>query len=347
MTRTVDVIFRIIRDNADFCDLYTASDSVPTLRMDADSTIHMSLTGDFVVPDQEVNWLTDEMKPILVIDGIEYPLGILSITTVEMHDNEYGRRIHLEAYDRSWYLKNTQTQSLLYFPSTDKYTDVLNSLLTQAGITNQRLTPSDYTFQTAREDWNIGTDYLKIINELVEEINYYRIWFDSDGIAVLEPETDPNTGKISHILDASNVKSLMFPEMRISMDYYSSPNVFTVLMINPDKSFMKATAENDDPQSPISISRRGRRIMKTVTVKNVGSQECLQAMADSMCSKSKLRTDKIIVKTALLPGFGLNELTALNYNGESSICIQKGWTMELTTGGTMTHNLERVVSIVD
>lgn len=347
MTRTVDVIFRMIRENADLCDLQAVSDAVPTLRMNADSSIHMSFAGDFVAPEEDINWLTDELKPILVIDGTEYPLGILAVATVETLANEYGSRIHLEAYDRSWYLKDTQTQSLLYFPSGGKYTDDLNYLLTQAGITNQRLTPSDITLQTAREDWSIGTDFLTIINELAEEINYYHIWFDSNGFAVIEPETDPETGEISHILDASNVMSLMLPEVQISMDYFSSPNVFTVLMINPDKSLMKATAINDDPQSPISVPRRGRRIMKTVTVKNIGSQACLQAMADGMCSKSKLRTDKIMVKTALLPGFGLNELTALNYGGESSICIQKGWTMELATGGTMTHNLERVVSGVD
>ena len=347
MMRTVDVIFRMTRDNADYCDLYPAAGSVPTLRLDADSAIHMSLSGNFTEPDSGVNWLTDELKPILVIDGTEYALGMLTVTTVNTFDTETGRYLHLEAYDRSWYLKNTQVLSPLYFSTSDTYTGKLNYLLTQAGITNQRLTPAAYTFQTAREDWNVGTDFLSIINELADEINYYHVWFDADGFAVLSPEEDPGSGQIAHVLDDSNVKSLMLPEMSFMTDYYSSPNVFTVLMINPDKTLMTATAENDDPQSPISIPVRGRRIMKTVTVKNAGSQACLQAMADLLCSKSKLRTDKITVKTALLPGFGLNELTALNYAGESSVCIQKGWTMELVTGGTMTHNLERVVSAVD
>ena len=347
MTRTVDVIFRMTRDNADLCDLYAASGSVPTLRMNADSAIHMSLSGEFMEPDPEIDWITDELKPILVIDGAEYPLGLLTVTTLDVSITETGRTLHIEAFDRGWFLRNTQTQSLLYLPANSVYTDNFNLLLTAGGITNQRITPAAFTLQTSREDWNVGTDYLKIINELADEINYYHIWFDADGFAVLEPETDPDTGIISHILDDDDVLSLMLPDVNISMDYYSSPNVFTVLMINPDKSLMTATAENDDPMSPISIQRRGRRIMKTVTVKNVGSQACLQAMADSMCSKSKLRTDRITVKTGLLPGFGLNELTALKCAGESSICIQKGWTMELVTGGTMTHNLERVVSGVD
>ena len=51
----------------------------------------------------------------------------------------------------------------------------------------------------------------------------------------------------------------------------------------------------------------------------------------------------ISVETALLPGYGVGDVTALHYDDINSVCIERGWEMELKTGGTMRHRLERVV----
>ena len=60
-----------------------------------------------------------------------------------------------------------------------------------------------------------------------------------------------------------------------------------------------------------------------------------------------LRTESVSVSTGILPGFGINEAVALNIDGEMSICIERGWTMQMKPGGTMTHKMERVAANYD
>jgi hypothetical protein len=53
--------------------------------------------------------------------------------------------------------------------------------------------------------------------------------------------------------------------------------------------------------------------------------------------------ETIRISTALLPGFGVADVVALHYGELAAICIERAWTMELRVGGTMTHELEKVV----
>lgn len=347
MTRSVDILFRVVRGGADFGEIYAMGNSTPRLRTSCNGSIHMSLSGDFADPGDSVDWSTDMIKPMLIIDGVEHSLGLLYVTTVQQVINEFTRYVHIEAFDQCWFLKNYQTESLLYYATADRYTPVISTLLSNAGIGSARITPNLTLFGTAREDWKIGTDYLTIINELLEEINYSPIWFDAEGTAVIEPMPNPESGNIRHVLDEKDVKSLLIPEMSVNSDFYSTPNVFKLICSSPDRSTpLIATATNTDGSSPISVPRRGRKIMKTIYVNNIGSQQDLQDMADRMCRDTLIRTERISIKTGLLYGFELNELVALNFAGESSICIEKGWTMDLKPGGIMTHNMERMVSAV-
>ena len=90
-------------------------------------------------------------------------------------------------------------------------------------------------------------------------------------------------------------------------------------------------------------SRRGRRISRLVHVDNIASQAELQLYADRMVTDSLLRGDVFRVRSCLLPGFGVDELTALRYGETSAICRETAWAMDLRVGGQMSHTPERVV----
>ena len=59
-----------------------------------------------------------------------------------------------------------------------------------------------------------------------------------------------------------------------------------------------------------------------------------------------LTGETIRVSTALLPGYGVADVTAIHYGELSAVCVERGWTMQLAPGGTMTHELERVVASI-
>ena len=343
MIRTVDFRFIVTRNSADYSELQPIRNAKPNVMMNESAEIKTSLSGDFAQND-DVNWLTDQIRAELVIDGVRYPIGVFLPATVTPIEDESTKSVHVEAYDRCWLVRDNYTETIRHFAAGSSYTTIVKQLLTEAGIVVQIVTPSTATLAEDREDWDIGTSLLTIINDLLAEINYNPLWFDATGAAIVEPASVPTSDNIKHTLDDSNVQSLLLPEIRRETDIYQAPNVFVCVVSNADKSAaMVATAVNDNPQSPLSIPRRGRRIVQIRRLNNIASQAELAAYAAKLRNESLSTGETITVRTGLLPGFGVDDVTALKYGELSAICIERSWSMELVVGGRMMHKLEKVV----
>lgn len=348
MIRTLGFKYNVLRSGAIFSRLIALSDassdaSAPTIRMNDSGPIKTSFLGTFL-PNAKVDLLSDEVQPVIVIDGVEHPLGVFLVTTVSDSQGDTARSISIEAYDRGWRLESTKTETMIYFAAGTNYLEAVKGLLTAAGITSVIETPTAASLTEARQEWDVGTSYLTIVNQLLGEINYKEIWFNQDGVAILEPVKTPTAENITHTLDSEKVSSLLLPSLRRETDAFSAPNVFICVCSNPDKDVpLVATAVNDNPASPLSTVRRGRRICTVEYVDNIASQKELQAYADRQRDSSMIRGETLIAQTALLPGFGVDDVTALHFNDFSGICLERAWTMELCVGGTMSHTLEKVV----
>lgn len=355
--RTINFNYVITRGGADYGKLWPAMDSAPSIKMSEAGAIKTSLSGDFLPtvfgfddlpnPTAEINWMTDEIRPEIVIDGTVYPLGIFLPATVQESRGQGGtqlRSLHVEAYDRCWLVKDHYTESTTYFASGVNYIAAIESLLTTAGIALISAMPTAATLAEAREDWNIGTSYLEIVNQLLSEINYNPLWFDGEGTAILEPASVPEASSIQHTIDLADPDVLVRPGVQRRTDIYSSPNVFICVCSNADKSGpMVARSENTNPQSELAIQRRGRRIAKVVQVDNIADQTELQAYADRLRNESMITSETIQLTTGLLPGYGVDDVVGLIDGENMSICIGRAWSMELRAGGNMKHALEKVV----
>lgn len=344
MKRELDFKYTVLRNGADYCTIDPVSGTMPIITMIDSGEIKMTMMGMFYEPAKEVDWLTDEIRPEIIIDGVPHSLGIYLPGTIEYSEDNTTKSVSIEAYDRCWRVQTRCAESMRYFAQGLNYLAVVVSLLTDAGITSVAKVNTDHTLTEDREDWNIGTSNLQIVNELLSEINYKQLWFDQNGAAKLEPAAQMTSNSIQHMLDDTNIKSLMIPGIKKSTDIYSAPNVFLCICSNADKSGpMSAIAENTNPQSPLSIARRKRRITQVVSVNNIASQEELQTYAKRLVTNSMLRGETINVETCLLPGFGVDDVVGLRYGDYMAICIEKSWTMNLGIGGTMQHTLERVI----
>lgn len=342
--RTISFRYWLTRDGGDLGQLHPVEGSWPSIRMDDSGEIKTSFTGTFAPPDFEADWLRDEIRPELVIDGTVHPLGIFLPATVQTERDDTTQSLRVEAYDRSWLARDYKAETPPYFAAGTNYLNAVGSLLNTAGIGMISRTPTNLTLAEAREDWSPGTSFLSIANELLQEINYKELWFDSSGMARLEPYEEISASNIRHTLDETDVRSLLFPGISRETDIYTRPNVFVCVCSNPDKEAgMAATAVNTSPQSPLSVGHRGRRIVQFTQVNNIASQAELQAMADRQLTDSLISGETISVTTGLLPGFGVGEITALRMGDVFSVCRERAWTMDLEPGGTMTHTLEREV----
>lgn len=353
--RTLDFEYRVLRNGA-FYGLLRAPAGAAKLRMNDSSDIKVSLSGTFspTVTDVDGNelepdWLSDEIQPVMIADGTEHPLGVFLPATVTPSESSGVQSLRIEAYDRCWRVKDTYAESSVYFASGTTYLDAVETLLAAAGISLILATPSAAAFPEAREDWQAGTSYLTIVNELLAEISYNPLWFTAEGSAVLEPASVPTADNIEHILSDDPEPGeaqidRMLPSISRETDIYKAPNVFVCICSNADKAAsLTATAENNNPQSPLSTVRRNRRIVQVTRVNNVEDLTALQAYADRLRDESMVGSETIKVSTALLPGWGVADVVGIRYGDLSAVCVEHAWEMDLRAGGNMTHTLERVV----
>lgn len=336
MMRQISFNYVVLRNGVDNSRIYPSGGSTPTVRMDSSGEIKSSLRGSFVDPGDEVDWINDQIRVELVIDGVAYPIGVFLPASVRRTEDSTSKTVTIEAYDRCWILKDTLTESAYYIEEGTNYIDAVKALLSNAGIALIKSTPTSASLTEDREDWGIGTSYLTIINQLLSEINYKDLWFNEDGIAILEPEATPTGSNIKHTLDDRTVKSLMMPGISSETDAFSAPNVFICVCSNPDKSdVMIARSENTNPQSPLSTRSRGRRIVNVTYVDNIASQSELQAYADRKRDKSALAGETISVSTALMPGHGVRDITLIRYGDLVATCVERAWSMPLQVGGNL------------
>lgn len=348
MVRSIDFRFTVLKNGVDYCDIYSTVNSAPSIKMDENGGVKTSLSGDFLYPEKDVNWLTDEIQAKIIIDGQATSCGIFLPSVVSEFDDEANKYIHIDALDRCWLAQDCRTESRVFIQSGTNYIEAIVSILGLAGIAQIASTPTTFVTAEDREDWGVGTSILEIVNQLLSEISYKPLWFNGDGAAMLEPASSPTAINIDHMLDDTKIESLMAPGINKRTDLYSKPNVFVCVCSNADKdSGMVAIAENTNPQSPLSISRRGRRITQAIQVQNTPSQAALQQYANRMVTDSLTAGETISVTTAILPGFGVGDVTAVKYGDLMAICLERSWSMELHVGGKMSHTLERVVLNLD
>lgn len=358
--RTVDFAYRVLRNGAFYGYLQSPTSGTPMIRMDESAEIKTSLSGTFasLVTDADgnridVNWLADEIQPVLIIDGIEHSLGVFAAASVTPMESNNVETLQIEAYDRCWRVRDTYTTGLLYYAAGTTYMNVITGLLAAAGISAVLATPCTAVLAEDREDWEIGTSYLSIVNQLLGEIAYNPLYFNADGFAIVEPASSPTADAIEHrisdeeeeIAAGATQIDRMLPQISRETDVYNSPNVFVALCSNPEKSDinMIAIAENTNPQSPLSISRRGRRVVRVTRLDNIAGQDELQAYVDRERNESLIGGETIRIVTALQPGYGVNDVVALRYKNFDAICLLRAFTMELRVGGSMQMSLQKVV----
>lgn len=340
MERTVEARLDIIRNGVKAGELEAIS--TPVILMNSAAQIKLSLRAE-VKKHSDFNALSDEIRPVLILDGVEHTCGVFLPATFTENVVSTLDTFNIEAYDRSWRIDTTLWLPSQKIASGTNYMDAIEQLLLAAGISLVLKTPSAAVIDTDRT-WEAGTSYLSIINELLAEINYEEIWFDNNGFARLSPFVRASAENIAHVLDGSDVRSMILPEYTDELDIYDAANVFICVVSSPDREeALVSTAVNDNPESPLSVQRRGRRIQRYIKINDIASQEELDAYAQRICWESMAFGETLRLSTALKPGWGVNDVVALHVDDHSGIFLSSGWQMELAAGGTMSHTLRRVV----
>lgn len=345
MIRDVSYHVNVLRNGAEFARLHWRSGDNPNIMVNQAAEIKGSFSGRFYVPDT-VDLLSDELQPVMRLNGVETPLGVFQTATPSRATDRYNTVVQIEAYDRCWRLQNQRTENILHIAAGTSYITKIRQMLTEAGIGLVIAAPSTATLQTDREDWEIGTTYLAIINQLLAEINYSDVWFDGSGIAHLEPYEQPSADRIDHAYSYNDVVHAqpIGPDHNDETDIFNAPNVFVRICSNPDlDADMVATAVNESPTSSTSTFKRKMRIVDVQRVDNIASQDELQAAADRARNESMLAARTITFQTLNEPGHGVGDIISIDDPELAGIYEETGWSLTMATGQMMQHTAKRTV----
>ena len=343
MIRDVSYRVAVLRNGGEVTRLHWDSGSGPTVYFDESGEIKSSFSGTFL-PNDAAELLSDELQPVLTIDGTDYSLGIFRAATVSTAVTAYGKTVQVEAYDRCWLLQNAKTQDRVHYAKGANYLTTVQQILTSCGIGLTIATPSTATLATDREDWEIGTDYLTICNTLLAEINYKAVWFDVNGIAHLEPYAEAAASNIKHSYGGAEILRPISAEASEETDIFSTPNVFVCVCSNPDlDTALTATAENDSPASATSTFKRGMRIVQVTQVDNVASQEELDAYAKRLMEESRYAVKTISFETFSEGGHGIGDTISIDHPEIGGIYEETAWSITMGAGNLMKHTAQRTV----
>lgn len=317
----------------------------PNVSMISTSELKTSLSGQFYdYTGKGFNFMSDRIRPIVNINGIEYPCGVYMVT-VETEKKTYGVSfVQIEGYSLLYLLKRKKSETRLSFAAGTLYTTVLAQLLIDSGITSYGITASTLTLATVREDWEIGTSYLTIINQLLGEMSYNTVYADATGKVIMSKYTAPALANIAFTYKTGQY-GIIGPDYTRVNDRHSKSNVFKVICSNPDLAApLTATAENNDAASPYSTANVGR-ILQVETINNIASQTALQAKADELKMKSLISSEEVTFATVINPEHTTYDTVALDNGNLSGLYIETEWSMPLSARVMMTHVARRALYV--
>ena len=314
----------------------------PEVEFVANSEIKVSFKGTFLVPE-DADLLTTRLCPYMTINGVEYPCGRYIVTSASGTTRKGVEETELTAYSVLYLAKRTTVEDRLHFSAGSGYLATVRTLLIASGITSIVVDDeSSATLQTAREDWDPGTSYLEIINQLLGECGFADAWPDMEGRVHLSRPAAGSAAEITHTY-AEGQYSIIGDSYKREDDRYGKYNVIRVICSNPDLSSpMVATAELTDPAVPYSIPNIGR-VAHIENVDNIASQAELQRTADELMMKQRQLTQTCEFYTACDPTHACRDVTALSRGGITGIWRETGWRLPLNAAYDMTHTGERVI----
>lgn len=339
----IDVEYLVLRNGVDFSKLRPDSATGAQISMDNTAEIKMTMTGDFEINDQ-INMLTDRLMVVMNIDGLRYPLGKYVITDMEPRTTQTGRRLgSYTAYDLTYLVSTSTTEKRHYIAAGTKYTDAIQTLLIESGVTDYIIEPTNATIRTNREDWEPGTSRLEICNNLLAEINYNSLWMDLDGTLRCSRYRTATAENIDHIYTPERY-SMIYPETSQVIDCFNRANVFIRVVEDTENQIpLRAESVNNDPDSAFSTVNQLRRVVDYDTLDNIASQSELQAYVDNLKFKSLLETTKTTFFTGPNPVHQAFDVVALSFGEVGGIYAETGWEINLSAPYKMQHTGKRVM----
>ncbi|WP_302200348.1 hypothetical protein [uncultured Gemmiger sp.] len=340
--------FIAMRGGAPFKTLNVPADCTPQIKFTGSAEVKSTISLT-VEPDNDVDWLTDMLSVVRVNNVERTPIGLFNITTSPVSVDDYGHSTQeLTGYDQGYFLRNLSVlERSLTIRAGTKYTTAIREQLLAAGIAVVSIVETNDVLMTDHA-WETGSTRYSVVSDLLSEINYRDIYFDGRGVAIAEPWQPASINSKTHRYGKEEVTLLRIP-MNIQADTFDAANVFVDIVSSADLDReLRAVAENVNPTSPLSLMRRGRRIVSVQTVEGIASQEALETHVKNRMLLSMMGAASYTFTTCgdVEYPHGLNDSILMMRDG-IGLMEEQDWSLSCIPGGQMTHTAKKVYFSVD
>lgn len=346
--RTVDFRYEVLNGRnvkkADLVGMISASVS-------QDASADVKRTASFTLRDgfDSIDYLTDRIKPwfrLQMDDGgwVEWPQGVflLSSPTRSLATTGSVTRT-VEAYDQLVVISSDAVSDRYSIPVGQRFTAAIDLLL--AGAFTYVITPSELTLPVTW-DYEAGTSKLTILKDLLSAMNYRSPWFDQNGILVCEPYVLPEQRSIGYTY-ATDSTSMITGQIDDSLDLFSVPNKWTLVVSDADRGSFSSTWVNNDPASPTSVIRRGRTILAFDSGQSAADQATLDGLVRKRAYDDSQVYETVAFSTGLMPFHTNADILGITVPDLSISAVkfeELTWSMDLRVGGAMSHTVRRTIS---
>lgn len=289
----------------------------------------------------ELNQITGNLNS----GWIEFPLGVFLLSSPTRKDDVGSVVRDIDAYDLSLILRDDKFIDRYTIVEGTDYYNALVGILASAGIAHYNIERTDKTLPRTIE-FEPGTEKLEAVNELLSQLNYTPIYVDEEGYFVSRSYVSPTerSADYAYIDDELSVTLIGAEE---ELDTFDVPNVFTVVRTNEEEGPLVSTYVNNNPDSPLSTVNRGRNIVDHREIDNIADQQALDSYVERIAFETSQVYGRIRFKSALMPVHGYADILQMRYRdlGIEGKYLELNWSMKLTVGGEMEHELRQVVTL--
>lgn len=302
-----------------------------------------------LIDNGEIDWISNRIQPFVEVkmqgSWISFPQGIFLLSSPTRKDETHKVIRDVEAFGGLVILRDDKLETRTIISAGTLYYEAVVNILLSAGITQYNIEYSDAVLQRDIE-FEAGKEKLFAINELLRQINYTPIYDDVNGIFVSAPYRSPAVRSAEYTYKNDEM-SVTYQGMEEELDLFNVPNKWVVISSNAEQEPLASSYTNDNPDSPTSTVSRGRTIVDFREVSDIADQVTLDAYTQRIAFEASQVYGRISFETALMPFHDYSDVIQVDYSplGINGKYAETSWSMPLSVGGKMKHEVRRVIQI--
>lgn len=289
---------------------------------------------------QDIDWLNARCQPWATVNDQSWPLGVYLMSAPTAQHSPTGVSWEVTLKDKLSILDEDLVAGTYALNTGTNVVDAIRQVIDDAGETNHSISP-DPRVLTGPLTWQAGTSRLVIVQDLLKLINFAPLSVDGWGAYVGTPYVDPKDRAVSRTFE-EGLSSIHLPTFQVTRDVASTPNRL-IGVASTSGAGLVVTADNDDPDSPYSITARNRVIARSEDFEAV-NLETLAALVARRMRELMAPASVVVFEHAVVP-VEVGDIVRFTSDGVSVEGVVVSTSVALAAGQMMQTTIREVVRV--